>query len=368
MKKPLLLLLLLTFLTLVVYTQNVGIGTASPLARLHVADSSILFTAQSPLALSPGVVPISGEGNRLMWYAYKAAFRTGGVGNVTFLGNGRTFWDTDSIGNYSFAAGFNCKAKGEYSTALGVNVHATGARSTALGSFLIASGDKATAMGYYTVASGGESTAMGSRSTASGFGSTAMGTITNASGLLSTAMGFETNATGNVSTALGEYTTAKAFASVAIGKFNDTIVSSSATSWEAADPLFYIGNGTAYNATSNAMIVYKNGDTEIGGYTQLGKIAVGAPSIKMKILKNSTAALLNTWVNVPHGLDYNKIIAVNVILKIPGFVNLPPSYTFHSGYQYDYQVSPANIVILNVNGNSANILSKEFTILVTYVE
>ena len=60
--------------------QNVGIGTSTPIARLHVADSNVLFTG--PVTI-PGTTtyypPASGAGSRMMWYPQKAAFRVGFV-------------------------------------------------------------------------------------------------------------------------------------------------------------------------------------------------------------------------------------------------------------------------------------------------
>ena len=47
--------------------QNVGIGTLNPLARLHVTDSSVLFSAAGPTNGVYGNPPISGEGRRMMW-------------------------------------------------------------------------------------------------------------------------------------------------------------------------------------------------------------------------------------------------------------------------------------------------------------
>ena len=55
-------------------------------------------------------------------------------------------------------------------------------------------------------------------------------------------------------------------------------------------------------------------------------------------------------------------------MSIPAFVNLPPNYTFQVGYEYQYQISSTNIVVINTTTNSANILSKNFTILITYEE
>ena len=92
------------FILLHCLSQNVGIGTTAPVARLHVKDSNVVFTGSNSLPATPGNPPVNGGGIRLMWYPDKAAFRVGAVGSKN--------WDMDSIGNYSFASGFNTKAKG----------------------------------------------------------------------------------------------------------------------------------------------------------------------------------------------------------------------------------------------------------------
>jgi len=44
------------------YSQNIGIGTNNPKARLHIADSSVLFSANSILPIAPHEPPVSGTG------------------------------------------------------------------------------------------------------------------------------------------------------------------------------------------------------------------------------------------------------------------------------------------------------------------
>src|SRR5256714_11794702 len=132
MKKILLPLFLST--GLFADAQNVGIGTTTPLARLHVTDSSVVFSAAG-VAFGVGNPPISGEGRRMMWYADKAAFRVGYVIS--------TNWEKDSVGLYSATLGFDNKALGEASFAAG---HAN-----------TASGEASVALGYQTKASGSKS-------------------------------------------------------------------------------------------------------------------------------------------------------------------------------------------------------------------
>ena len=119
---------------------NIGIGTITPAARLHVADSSVLFTAPNVLPVTPNI-PVSGSGNRFLWYADKAAFRAGGVQG--------TLWDDVNIGVQSFAAGFSTQASGITSFAMGNFAYATGNISTAAGNSVFAKAKSSATFGAY---------------------------------------------------------------------------------------------------------------------------------------------------------------------------------------------------------------------------
>ena len=151
----------MVFFTIICISQNVGIGTHFPTARLHVVDSSVLFSAfpaNAPVVV--GNPPASGEGRRMMWYADKAAFRAGYVSG--------TQWNKDSVGLYSIAMGFDAKAKGNYSLAMGYDAKATGVNAVAIGSGTSASAASAMAMGFQTAAISPAATALGVSTKASG--------------------------------------------------------------------------------------------------------------------------------------------------------------------------------------------------------
>jgi hypothetical protein len=285
-------------------TGNVGIGTPNPLARLHVADSNVLFTG--PFTIEPHTVyypPASGAGSRMMWYPEKAAFRVGAVEG--------TQWDKDSIGLYSFSTGLNTKAKGENSFAagegsmtkgytsislgyrtqaigdmsfsIGASTHADGNYSTSMGYSSTASGQYSTSMGYLTTASGGDATSMGNLTTASGGASTSMGISTTASGAVSTSMGFNTIASGGVSTSMGEGTKSKAYASVTIGTYNDDLDSPIPNGALPSDRIFQVGNGSSSFSKTNALTVLRNGNIGIGNVNPISPLSFSA-SLGEKIL------------------------------------------------------------------------------------
>jgi len=223
------------------FTQNVGIGTNTPRARLHVTDSSAVFSAADPLLASPGNPPISGAGARMMWYPGKAAFRTGYIDD--------TQWDKDSIGYFSFASGSNTKAIGNHSTSMGYNTTASNTISTS--------------MGYFTTASGSASTSMGGVTTASGHYSTSMGYFTTASGVTSTSMGMGTKA--------------KALASFTLGTYNDDNDNPDPNFSAMTDRVFQVGNGTA-SSGSNALTVLYNGNMGIGIANPTKQLEVVGPA------------------------------------------------------------------------------------------
>jgi hypothetical protein len=76
-------------------------------------------------------------------------------------------------------------------------------------------------------------------------------------------------ATGNYSTAMGDITTASDFASLTIGQYNsvNSAVTSNgnATSFDTDNAAFVIGNGTRWNGTSDAFVVYFNGNATLAG-------------------------------------------------------------------------------------------------------
>jgi len=180
--------------------QNVGIGVTNPKARLHVADSSVVFSTAGPVSIPAANPPVSGPGGRMMWYAGKAAFRTGYIENNE--------WDNNNIGPYSFGAGFNTKAIGNTSLALGY-------QTTALANY-------------------------------------------------STALGANTSAQAPASLSMGYGTIAKGYSSTVVGFYNDSILLSNDAFLSPTTPLFIVGNGNSDFQRANAMTVLKNGYVGIG--------------------------------------------------------------------------------------------------------
>ncbi len=117
----------LTYGTIYDNGTNVGIGTASPHAKLEVQDGCVLFEG------AIGSTPVNGSGTRMMWIPAKAAFRAGGV-------DGGAAWDDANIGTSSVAFGYSTKANGDFSSAFGRSTKAQSYGSFVIGRYNMASG------------------------------------------------------------------------------------------------------------------------------------------------------------------------------------------------------------------------------------
>ncbi|MBC7935751.1 MAG: tail fiber domain-containing protein [Rhizobacter sp.] len=263
--------------------QNVGIGTNTPASLLHVNNGTVLFSGPGAIPANISTPPVKGKGIRTFWYADKGAFRTGGVFNSVVFGfpepDTSHFhnWDKDSIGFFSFAAGFNTKAKGAYSFAAGEASFATGVSASSFGHYNrasgnysvaggsnnIAAGASSIALGNGAVASGTQSIAQGNYATASGMSSVAIGTNVEAFGKYANAQGISTIASGERSTSLGDHTTASGDFSTAMGTYSVAGGDYSTAMGKTAKAIGYSSfaagnNNTASGANSFAMGVNAN--------------------------------------------------------------------------------------------------------------
>ena len=164
-----------------------------------------------------------------------------------------------TVGENSFAVGYNVEASGGRSHAEGGSTTASGSCSHAEGVSTIASNDYSHAEGGSTTASGSYSHAEGNSTTASGSYSHAEGYHTTANGFYSHAEGYYTTASGSRSHAEGYYTKADNNASYACGKYNKSMVNGG-SSFDQIGDAFVIGNGTGNTSRSNALRVTYKGD------------------------------------------------------------------------------------------------------------
>jgi hypothetical protein len=231
----------------------------------------------------------------------QGAFRAGAV-----TGN---FWNSDSIGNASFAAGYNAKATGAYTIAMGYQATASGNgafaagySANARGMYSVALGNAANANGMYAVslgnsntASGVSATALGEYNTASGSNALSGGSGNLASGSEAVAFGQETQAggaaafaTGSVTKANGAASFAAGLSSVASGNYATALGSGAQATGLSSIALGFESKATGQKATSMGELTVASGvaATAMGGNTT----ASGAYSTAMGYFTDATGS------------------------------------------------------------------------------
>jgi hypothetical protein len=182
------------------------------------------------------------------WNPYASGVVAGGISNTAGGNSSAAFGASNqSIGTQSFSAGYLNTVYGASSAAFGQNnyVNSSTNSATALGKWNVTGANHALATGYYT-------TALGENSLSAGY-----------------------------------YTKAYSYGSVALGRFNAPLSNetetAAKTTWrdgtgsQPVDALFVIGNGTADNARSNALVVKKNGEVDIKKVPAKGGIPMYVP-------------------------------------------------------------------------------------------
>lgn len=306
--------------------------------------------------------------------------------------------DLKANGLAATSLGSGNEVNGDYSTALGNdNVINTSHGAVAIGSINeLNNANNSMALGSANIVNANAASAIGESNTVSGIAATAIGSNNNTEGDYAASIGFANAAIGNnslaignsngawnenaiamgnESEALGVTTTAmgtswtSSLLSVSMGRYSDTIVGSNRNTWVNTDPLFIIGNGSSDTDRKNAMIVYKNANTEISGYTRLGLASEGAPIIKTKKIISTSHADHNGEQSISHGLTASKILSVSVLIEWNTNQFAPPAYSQSANLLYNYYINDGNIVIRNdtPSGNCL-ICNKPVKLFITYEE
>ncbi len=137
-----------------------------------------------------------------------------------------------------------------------------------------APGPQSIASGTNSIASGAASLALGSGAIASGDHSASVGMNTNANGNNASAFGHTNQAIGEASFVTGQQNTAKSFGETVLGTYGADYTpanSNSNESWYGTDRLLTVANGTSDIDRSNALVVYKDGYTELDGKLEVSK-------------------------------------------------------------------------------------------------
>jgi hypothetical protein len=115
-------------------------------------------------------------------------------------------------------------------------------------------------------------------------------------GEASFAAGRDTKAKGDASAAFGEGTAALSYAEVAIGSYNTIVAPNSATTVNANDRAFVVGNGDSDNR-SDALVLYKNGNLVIAGSLSSDNLTFpsAAPTAAGQVLTATNTSGATAW-------------------------------------------------------------------------
>jgi hypothetical protein len=216
--------------------------------------------------------------NRILWYPLKNAFLTGKV----------LIEKSDSVGENSFASGFESKATGGWSQALGYKAIARGDYSTAIGKNAIANNIYSFALGENAKAKNNESYAFGRGAIAEGFRSFAFGSagvdqggtptgVAYAKGIYSFAIGQGSQSLGGGSFTFGLADTAKGDFSTAIGFENSATAYGSFASgyMTTASEAYATSMGSSTHASGFGSTAMGNNSKALG----MGSVAMGNATV-----------------------------------------------------------------------------------------
>ena len=180
--------------------------------------------------------------------------------------------DNNSTGLYATAIGMQNTASGEYSFATGYSTIASGARSVSFGMRTVASGDCSFAVGYNTYARGQNSFAFGGEVTAANDNTLVFGTLSSATHKHAIAIGDSVKSEGQYTLAVGKDIWVRHQHGIAIGlglvtdtttTVGQAVVGRYNRSEDYDQALFVVGNGSSYDARSNAFRVMADGSAEV---------------------------------------------------------------------------------------------------------
>jgi hypothetical protein len=303
--------------------------------------------------------------------------------------NGGTAWSSENIAigdSAMYANQPTSTTNGYQNTAIGnrsLRTNTIGWQNTALGTFSLFSNT----IGQLNTGSGWASLYKNT----DGFYNTALGAMAmyyNTTGGYNVGVGtvsLHHNVTGTGNTAVGQQaglgTVGNSFS------YNTIVGYQSGYNLTTGSNNVFIGNQAGYNVTSGSNKLYIANNTsdppliygdfasvrigigtispastlEVNGYTKLGSGAT-VPAVQMKKLTGTSPSSAGGTVLISHGLDWTKILAVDVLLdNSPSLI--PPRYD-NPVVDYSFHVTSTDIVIYN--GVSVAFFNRPVRILITY--
>ena len=126
----------------------------------------------------------------------------------------------------------------------------------------------------------------------------------------------------------------------------------------------------------NAILVHRAFVADRAANADFASIAAGArlddnaTGVKTKLVQGTTAAAQGQTATIPHGLDFTKMLSVQVVVK-SGSSLVPEAFQngagASGGFRFSWAIVQGDLYIHNVQGESVGLLSKPFFALITYL-
>ncbi|MFM6925806.1 MAG: hypothetical protein ACKOU7_09925, partial [Ferruginibacter sp.] len=251
---------------------NVGIGVSAPAVALDVAGSATVGSGNT----NTGTKTIAaGNGNNL----------SGNNSIVTGESNTVTAIRSMVSGGANTVGGENNIVSGLFNSITGAFGH-----SIIVGYQDTVSNSSSAAFGYLNKVNGFTGFAAGDRNFVSAQNGTAFGYQNATSGTSAFVTGVLDTAAGNTSAAFGTGNMAASYNEFVLGMYGSNYTPVSASSYNVADRLFNIGNGTSSVARADAFTILKGGNVGIGTASPTALLDVNSNTIRLRSAKTPSSS------------------------------------------------------------------------------
>lgn len=199
-----------------------------------------------------------------------------------------------------FAFGYENEVSAARSFSIGYFNKNAGVDSYNFGEANTTKTERAMNIGFNNNSGGIRAIAIGNGNTPTGNNHLSLGTGNRGEGLQSLSLGTVSKSNSDMSLSGGLGIVNNSYASVMLGIFNDSLLTDLAGAgiskivYDANDPLFIIGNGTANNQRTNALTMFKNGRLGLGTNTPTQLLDVnGSARFRSVTTDNSNTVFLS---------------------------------------------------------------------------
>ncbi|MDB5225942.1 MAG: putative rane spanning protein [Bacteroidota bacterium] len=209
--------------------------------------------------------------------------------NLVVIGNGIIGTTSNSVsGTNSLAVGTGNTISGTTSIAIGNGNTILGANCYAVGTQSRAEADHSMVAGYTDTSTASATGVYGYGNNVSGFTGFASGDRNKVRGQNAFSSGFSNNVNGDGGFASGQNNISASYCEIAMGANGTSYTAIGTTSFNSADRLLNIGNGSSSASRSDAFTIFKNGNVGFSASSPSTIIAIGGDAARTIGMERTT--------------------------------------------------------------------------------